>query len=114
MKTLVLLFASLFLLATLSTAFARDVTLAWDASASGNVAGYKLYYQADCDLPPFANIVDVGNVLQFTVTGLEDGKRYSFAATAYDEAGYESGYSNIVTEPFMVAPQGLKITGMQR
>jgi hypothetical protein len=71
------------------------VTLAWDRSVSDNVAGYKLHYGTACGV--YESVADVGNVTTFTVTGLQPGVRYYFAATAYSSAGMESAYSNEVS-----------------
>jgi chitodextrinase len=82
-----------------ATTLAPDTaTLAWDAVTAPSLSGYRLYYGT----APRTYIqsagagVDVGNVTTFTVTGLSSGTRYFFAATAYDTAGNESGYSNEV------------------
>lgn len=73
---------------------AADVTLAWDASVSQGIAGYKIYvgtasrvYQAP---------IVIANQLTYTVTGLATGSTYYFAATAFDADGNESDFSNEV------------------
>ena len=79
---------------TASQGQAAEVKLAWDPSA-GDPPGYKLYYgQASRS---YQGSVDVGSDTDYTLTGLTDGQRYYFTATAYDAAGNESGYSNEVT-----------------
>lgn len=70
------------------------VRLTWLPSTDDvGVAGYEIHY----GLTPvtesgqvYANIVDVGDVLEHTVTGLENGTTYYFSAIAYDAAGNES------------------------
>ncbi len=96
-----------FLLALLTVlsvmpAFAKSVTLSWDASPS-QVTGYKVYYDTQSngifegiDAIEGDSPIDVGAVLTYTVTGLDDGEDYFFAVTAYDASGNESTYSNIV------------------
>lgn len=84
----------------------KDVTLSWDSSPS-EVNGYKIYYAVDSSQQPFLGTgaaegdspIDVGNVLTSTVTGLVDDKVHYFAVVAYDAAGNESSYSNIVESP---------------
>jgi len=78
-----------------TTVQAGQVSLAWDASPSPNVGGYRIYYgQASGNYTANA---DAGNQTTYTLTGLEDGKTYYFAAKAYDIAKTtESGFSNEV------------------
>lgn len=90
---------------------AVTVTLAWDPNSESNLAGYKIYYKTDTSGFPYdGQGADQGNSPiniplaalanrsspRLTVTGLEDGVTYYFAATAYDTEQNESGYSNEV------------------
>jgi len=85
-----------FLLAlSLVTASAASVTLAWDASPSPEVTGYKIYFGPSSR--NYTNVINVGNVLVATVTNLSTGGTYFFAATAYDGGGLESDFSNEVS-----------------
>jgi hypothetical protein len=89
-------------------ASALDITLAWDANTEPNLGGYMIYYDTDSSGEPYDGTgamegpspIDVGNVLELTLTGLSDdlGTIYYFAATAYntDDPPLESGYSNEV------------------
>jgi len=73
-------------------AWSAQVTLHWTAS-SGIVEGYNIHQgtsSRDYDVT-----LDVGNWTSVTIAGLEDGKAYYFAATAYNSEG-ESGYSKEV------------------
>jgi len=77
-----------------------SVSLQWDAPTEDAVgrpledlAGYRLYYSPDPPSEEGAEMVDVGNVTRFTVTGLEAGD-YLFAVTALDEDGNESEFSD--------------------
>jgi hypothetical protein len=54
---------------------------------------------------PNPTVLDVGNVVQYTVTNLADGA-WCFAATAYDTAGNESEFSNEVCTTFDTIPPG--------
>lgn len=70
---------------------AGTVTLAWDANTEPDLAGYNIYYgETSRD---YAHSINVKNVTQYTVQGLEAGKTYFFAATAYDNDNNESAYS---------------------
>jgi len=68
-----------------------DVTLAWDPNPEANLKGYKVYYGSASG--NYSIMVDVGNWTSLTISGLEAGKTYYFAATAYGPAGEESGMS---------------------
>ncbi len=88
-----------------ATASASTVSLQWDPSTDASVAGYKVYYQADSTTVPFQGApLDVQNVTTATVNNLDPSHSYSFAVTAYDAAGAESAYSNVVNVPEMQAP----------
>ena len=78
-----------------SSGEAASFTLAWDPNQEPDLAGYKLYYGTSSG--SYQHSLDVGNVTQYTLGGLRDGVTYYFAATAYDTAGNESGYSNEVS-----------------
>ena len=78
--------------------YAAQVTLAWDASV-GSVEGYKIHYGATSgDYDYSAN---VGNSINCTISGLQEGATYYFAVTAYNNIA-ESDYSNeiLYTIPF--------------
>jgi hypothetical protein len=68
------------------------VTLAWDASPSPEVVGYRVYFGAGSQ--QYTNSVTVGLVGQAAITNLTKGTTYYFAATAYDAGGVESEFSN--------------------
>jgi hypothetical protein len=72
---------------------ATQATLAWDPNGEPDLLGYRLYYGTQSGV--YDHIIDVGNVVTYTVTGLELGRTYFFAVTAYN--GDESGYSNEVS-----------------
>lgn len=78
-----------------ATAGAGMVTLTWDVATDNElVDGYKVYYGTspvsepgqEYDFEP----IDVGNVITYNVTGLDNGTTYYFAVTAYDSSGNES------------------------
>lgn len=95
-------------------AIAADVTLAWDASESEGVTGYKVYIGASSGV--YDRTEDAGNVLTYTVLDLAYGKKFYFAVTAHD-ATQESAYSNEVSKAFVScdlnADQSTNILDMQ-
>jgi len=68
------------------------VTLAWDASPSTDVTGYKLYY--GIANRTYTNNIDVGNVLISSISNLVQQVTYYFAATAYNSNNLESIFSD--------------------
>jgi PKD repeat protein len=76
-------------------AFAGTVRLAWDPPSGPPPAGYKIYFGPAAGNYPSS--IDVGNTTSYAVTGLTEGATYHFAATDYDAARSESGYSNDVS-----------------
>jgi len=95
-----LLSAALFLFAGFASA--ANVNLAWDASASEGVLGYKIHFGNVSG--QYTTIVDVGDVLTATIPDLpETGATFYFVATAYD-ALEESVYSNEVSKQIGAPP----------
>jgi len=74
---------------------AYEITLTWDPSTSGNIAGYKIY-QSNQSGNYTDNPIDAGSTTSHTIFGLDLNQAYYFVATAYDSYGHESGYSNEV------------------
>jgi hypothetical protein len=74
--------------------FSAHVTLGWDPNTEEDLAGYKVYYGVSSK--DYDYTIDVGGQTEHTVTDLEEGVTYYFAATAYDLSGNESDYSNEV------------------
>ncbi len=74
---------------------AATIALAWDPSASPDVAGYRLYEGVVSQT--YTNVVDVGNVTNSSLGGLIQGTKYFFAVTAYDIIGLESAFSNEIS-----------------
>ncbi len=87
-------FWSILILVWAAVAAAQQVTLAWDASASTNVAGYRLYYGTNTRSYQF--VTNTGLALTQSVALPRRG-RWFFAATAYDTSGLESDFSNEVS-----------------
>ena len=71
--------------------YPAQVTLAWDPNQEPDVAGYKIHYGTYSGT--YQHTVDVENFTSCTVSGLEEGKTYFFAVTAYDTHDNQSDYS---------------------
>ena len=94
-KTHIIYFLSLLILYALSAwsipvASAATATIAWDDNTEPGVEGYILYYGTTSQA--YLHNVDVGNSTSCTISGLEQGQVYYFAATAYNAIG-ESEFS---------------------
>lgn len=73
--------------------------LSWKANSEPDLAGYKIYYgiesrKGNCPKDgAYENVVDVKNVISYTLNNLEVGKKYYFSVTSYDKSGNESCFS---------------------
>lgn len=84
-----------------SAIHAADLTLTWDEPDGYQPDGYKLYYKKNGSGPPWDgkgaiegnSPINVGDVNEFTVHGLDYGSAYYFVITAYRD-GIESSTSN--------------------
>jgi hypothetical protein len=74
---------------------AQSVRLAWNASPSSGVIGYRVYYRTSSGGQTYSE--NVGNVLSATISDLSDATTYVFWVTAYNSAGLESSGSNEVS-----------------
>jgi hypothetical protein len=92
--TLYLLLPILILSQLATNGNSAQVTLAWDPNSEPDVAGYKIYYGFLSN--QYIYNVDVGNRTSCTLSSLQDGTTYYFAATAYNIGRYESDFSNEV------------------
>ena len=79
-------------LTSFSGLYAGSVTLAWDPSPDASVVAYKVYYGPTSR--GYTNSVQVGNVTNASIVGLIEGATYHFGATALDNSGLESDFSN--------------------
>jgi chitinase len=75
-----------------AAAYAASVELEWDPNTEPQLAGYKVHWGTSSG--NYTTSKNVGNTTFCTITGLDEGKTYYFAATAYDGDGIESDYSN--------------------
>ena len=108
MKTLALIITGLFLM--VGVCQAADVNLKWEASVEAT--GYKIYKSLDNGVTWDAGI-DVGNVTEYTVTGVEETGLVLFRVGAYNTSGegvsYWSGawYNKLWMPP--LSAQGLGV-----
>ena len=95
-------------------AIIRKFSLSWKASCSGNIIGYRLYWDYGARITYDSRYIEVGNV---TETELPDDVSLTrgpvlFGVTAVDTDGNESDL-NVIAEPFQLhvpnAPPSLSI-----
>ena len=80
-----------------SISYAAQATLTWDPPAiSTDVTGYMIHYGTTPGA--YSQGIDVGKTTSYTVSNLNDGQTYYFAATAYNRTGMQSVYSNEVSK----------------
>lgn len=82
-------------LVSAASASGAEVTLTWNPNIDPDIAGYNVYWGTSSRSYDFYG--DAGNETSCTVTNLEGGRRYFFAATARDLSGNESGFSDEVS-----------------
>lgn len=87
----------------------QSLTLAWDASSSTNVLGYRVYYGTTSH--QYSSAVSVGTATTATIAGLVEGMTYYFSVTAYDVSNVESLFSDeaAVTVPLNLTNNPAKV-----
>jgi PKD repeat protein len=81
------------------SAYAGQATLAWDSPNELGISSHRLYYGEFSRNDTLS--IDLGNELSYTVTGLQGGKTYYFAATTIgvsEESGYSNELSKVIPE----------------
>ena len=81
--------------------FGAEVTLGWEPNSEPDIAGYKVYYKTGSpgalydgtEASEGNSPIDVGNVTEFTLTGLSENTVYHSVITAYDTENLESDFS---------------------
>jgi len=85
-----------------------SLTVMWNKSADTNVQGYKVYYGTVSH--QYTNSIVTGNVTNASVTVIQTGVTYYFAATSHDAAGWESSYSPEVSYTVPVTSPAAPVT----
>ena len=81
-------------------AWCADLAFLWDANTEPDLEGYGIYFKdipdAEYSLYGYVTTQELEDPAnpRFTVSGLEKGKTYYFASTAYNWYGLESSFSN--------------------
>ena len=93
-----------------SVTVAYQIPLAWDANTEPDLEGYILYGRELSPCPPYDYVAtypetDLADPLnpRCKITVSEEDVVYYFAVTAYDTAGNESDFSNIISSKGEVA-----------
>lgn len=93
-------------------AFAENVELLWDANVEADLAGYKIFQGTPPNSWTLIATIACGpediTCCEYTVENLTDGT-YNWVATAFDDAGNESEYSDIATWTLDKTPPGKPI-----
>ena len=69
-----------------------SLNLSWNANIESDLAGYNVYYGTASGV--YEDPVDVGNVTEYELMGLNEGVTYYIAITAYDTSDNESEKSD--------------------
>jgi hypothetical protein len=85
----------------LPVANAKTVTIGWDSNDEPDLEGYVIYRNTNSPGPPYNysdtlpedELVDPLHP-KAQLTGLQEGKEYYIALTAYNDEGVESSFSN--------------------
>ena len=84
-----------------TSAYAVEITLAWDPNTEPDLDGYTVYYAVGSPGPPYDYVGDLPldqvadpDNPQITLTDLNKHVNYYFALTAYDINGNESSFSS--------------------
>jgi hypothetical protein len=88
--------------ALIPAALGANVTVAWDPNQEPTVAGYKVVYGPASR--SYSYTVDVGLSTSLSISGLQPGTTYYFAALAYNATGQQSAYSNEISYMPPVTP----------
>jgi len=69
----------------------NKVKILWDTNTEPDLKGYKLYYGFESG--QYDHVTDIGNMVSYSLEGLQYNIIYYVAVTAYDSLNNESGYS---------------------
>lgn len=76
--------------------------LAWDRNPETNISGYKIYWGESTR--QYTKVLDVGNEVEASLSGLTSGQTYFCSVRAYNTAGQESPYSAEVSLTYVAEP----------
>ena len=76
-------------------ASAETITLAWDNDSSQDISGHRIYYGTASGNYQYS--IDAGNNTSCSISDLQAGETYYFAATTYNFSNIESDYSAELT-----------------
>ena len=100
------LFPFFFLLSLSTAAYSADVNLSWTAPHDNRVTGYNIYY--GLSNPAFKNspaiCIKNPNQTEYSISGLQPGHTYYFAATSFDKDDNESDFSRTIRYTVPRAP----------
>jgi hypothetical protein len=71
--------------------FAGEIKVSWKENQEFDLSGYRIYYGIRSK--GYDQMIDVGKVTSFVISGLQDNVEYFFALTAYDTDANESAFS---------------------
>ena len=94
---------SAFLITFSAVVYASQITVGWDNNSEPDITGYKLHYGTSTRNYDYN--VDVGNYTSCTISDLQEGTTYYFAATAYNSQLNESGFSEEIAYSVPITPQ---------
>ncbi|RJP92374.1 MAG: hypothetical protein C4518_06890 [Desulfobacteraceae bacterium] len=93
------LISLLFILSLSGSVYGAQLTLAWNKPDDARVTGYNIYCGISGTNFTSTPVQTVNSADQTTclISGIEDGKTYSLAATSTDASGKESAFSETIT-----------------
>ena len=83
------------LISWISPGYSAYLDLSWNPNGEADLEGYRVYYGTSSGT--YGSPIDVGNVIAYRLTGLNDGVRYYISLTAYDTSNNESAKSTEIS-----------------
>ncbi len=77
-----------------ATPSASTIELSWDANMEPDLSGYRIYRSVNGGA--FEKIAEVTDIPAYSDRGVQTGRAYRYAVTAFDKSGNESQRSNVV------------------
>lgn len=78
------------------------VAVAWNRNPEADVTGYKIYWGTVSR--QYTQVLDVGNAVQATLTGLTNGQTYFCSVKAYNSSAQESAFSSEIPVAYVAEP----------